>query len=205
MKKVIGFLILILVLVAVSGCTQQTKTAPVTTTVPTAAPTVIATTVATTVETTAAPTDNSTAAVAPAITVMAGNITTPVQTAEVPTATQTVSMSVTPTTRDTVIHIANNTYTPSVLVVLPGTGVTWKNDDKIIHSIKLTGNNSGMFNSGDIYPGATYMYTFSGNVGPYQYTDGYNTNMTGTVVLQNGADLFSSTTLVAMSVQTNSS
>ena len=204
MKKVIGFLILILVLVAVSGCTQQTKTAPVTTTVPTAVSTVVATTIATTVETTVAPTANSTAAVVtPAATAVAGNITTPEETAEVPTATQTVSMTMTPSTRDTVIHIVNNTYTPPVLVVLPGTGVTWKNDDTIIHSIKMTGDNAGMFKSGDIIPGATYMYTFSGKVGTYQYTDGYNTNMTGTVVLQNGADLFTSTTMVAMSANSS--
>jgi|SRR5208337_2054218 len=196
MKKVIGLLILILVLVAVSGCTQQTKPAPVTTTVPT--------TVATTVETTAAPMDNSTAAVTPATNATAENVTTPEETSEVPTVTQAVTMSMTPSTAVTVVHIVNNTFSPAVLMVLPGTGITWKNDDQTIHSVKTIGDNVGMFNSGAIVNGGTFIYTFSESEGTYQYADGYNMNVTGTIIVQKGDTLVGRPTMVAMSEPTNS-
>ncbi|MGB7788336.1 cupredoxin domain-containing protein [Methanoregula sp.] len=205
MKKVIGLLILILVLVAVSGCTQQAKPAPVTTTVPTTVvSTVAATTVATTVETTAAPMDNSTAAVTPATNATAENVTTPEETSEVPTVTQAVTMSMTPSTAVTVVHIVNNTFSPAVLMVLPGTGITWKNDDQTIHSVKTIGDNAGMFNSGAIVNGGTFIYTFSESEGTYQYADGYNMNVTGTIIVQKGDTLVGRPTMVAMSEPTNS-
>jgi plastocyanin len=181
MKKVIGFLILMIVLVAVSGCTQQTKTAPVTTAVPTTVPVTEATTVATEVPTTEVPV--ATTEVTTAVTIEA-NVTAPADTAAVPTVTPTMSM--TPSTKVTVIHLANSTFTPSVLMVLPGTGITWVNDNNAIHSVKMIGDHAGMFNSGDLASGGRWGYTFSENEGTYQYADGYDLNATGTIIVKKG-------------------
>jgi plastocyanin len=181
MKKIIGFLILMIVLVAVSGCTQQTKTAPVTTAVPTTVLPTEATTVATAVPTTEVPV--ATTEVVTTETVVA-NVTAPANTTEVPTVTPTLSM--TPSTKVTVVHLVNGTFTPSVLMVLPGTGITWVNDESAIHSVKMIGDHAGMFNSGDMASGAKWSYTFSENEGTYQYADGYNVNATGTIIVKKG-------------------
>jgi plastocyanin len=199
MKKVIGLFILIIVLVAVSGCTQQTKTAPVTTAAPTAVPTTEATTVATAVPTT----EVVAATTVTATETTVANVTAPVDTTAAPTVTPTLSM--TPSTKVTTIHIVNGTFTPSVLMVLPGTGITWINDDHAIHSVKMIGDHQGMFNSGDIAGGATWGYTFGETEGTYQYTDGYNTNVTGTIIVKAGDILYGGPTEVATATTTNSS
>jgi plastocyanin len=183
MKKVIGFLILMIVLVAVSGCTQQTKTAPVTTAVPTTVPTE-ATTVVTAVPTTEVPV--ATTEVTTEETVVA-NVTPQANTTAVPTVTPTLSL--TPSTKVTVVHLLNGTFTPSVLMVLPGTGITWVNDESAIHSVKIIGDHAGMFNSGDMASGGKWSYTFSESEGTYQYADGYNVNATGTIIVQKGNSL----------------
>lgn len=204
MKKVIGLLILILVLVAVSGCTQQTKTAPVTTTVETTVPTTEATTVATAVPTTEIPVATTAVVVTNDTTV--ANVTAPADTTVAPTSTAAVTVSMTPSTKVTLVHIANNTFTPSVLMVLPGTGITWVNDDKSVHSVKMIGDHAGMFNSGDIVSGAKWGFSFSQDEGTYQYTDGYNTNVTGTIIVKNGDIVYGGPTLVTTTAAaTNSS
>jgi plastocyanin len=201
MKKVIGLLILIIVLVAVSGCTQQTKTAPVTTAIPTTVETTEATTVATPAPTTEVPVATTEVLVAttevPAATTEVTNATAPAETTMVPTVTQTVSASMTPSTKVTVVHIVNNTFTPSVLMVLPGTGITWANDDNAIHSVKMIGDHKGMFNSGDIASGGKWGFTFSQNEGTYVYADGYNTNVTGTIIVKAGDVLYGGPTVLA--------
>jgi len=200
MKKVIGLLILIIVLVSVSGCTQQTKTAPVTTTVPTTVAATEVTTVATAVPTTEVPV--ATTEVATNETVDA-NATAPAETTMVPTVTPTMSM--TPSTKVTLIHIANNTFTPSVLMVLPGTGITWENDDKVVHSVKAIGDSQGMFNSGNIVSGSRWGYTFSEKEGTYQYADGYNMNVTGTIIIQSGEALYGNPATSATAIPTTTS
>jgi plastocyanin len=180
MKKIIGLLIFIIVLVAVSGCTQQAKTPPATTTVPTAVATVVATPAATT----AAPTTEATT-VAPAETGIVANVTAPVGNATVPVATQTVVPAVT-FAKVLFVHIANNTFSPSTIMVLPGTRITWINDDRTVHSIKTIAGSAVKFNSGDIAPTVQWGYDFGENEGTFQYADGYNPNMTGTVIIKKG-------------------
>ena len=201
MKKVIGLFILILVLVAVSGCTQQAKPAPVTTAIPTTVQTMEATTVATVAPTTEVPV----ATTAVVTTTEGANVTAPAATTIVPTATQTVTMSMTPSTKVTIIHMANGTFTPSVLMVLPGTGITWVNDDNTVHSVKTTGSHTGMFNSGDISPGGKWGFSFSQNEGTFQYADGYNAGMTGTIIVKNGEILYGGPTVLPTATATNSS
>lgn len=185
MKKCIGLLILIIVLAAVSGCTQPAKTAPATTATPAAAETVAGTPV----ETSAVPTAEATAEITPAETTVAATATAPAGNATAPVATATVTPTLT-FSKVTMIHIANNTFTPSSIMVLPGTRITWVNDDKTVHSVKTIGNFAGKFNSGDIAPTVQWGYDFGENEGTFQYADGYNPNVTGVVIIKKGEVLY---------------
>lgn len=184
MKKMIGLVLLLIVLVAVSGCTQQTKTAPATTVAPTAAPTEQPTTLATPVETAMEVPVETTAAVATLVETPAEPIVSATA-----AATATAAVSLTPSTTITVIHIVNNTFTPSPLMILPGTRISWVNDDKIVHSVKASGSNKGKFNSGDIAPTARWGYDFGATEGTFEYVDGYNVNATGMIIVKKGDSL----------------
>jgi len=192
MKKVIGLVLLLIVLVAVSGCTQQTQTVPATT----VAPTEIATTVATVAETpepTAIETPVETTAevlvetVAESTTGVTTNVTA--ESTAVPSTTGNAVASMTPSTKITTIHIVNNTFSPATLMILPGTGITWVNDDKTVHSVKVIGEHKGKFNSGDIMTGAGWGYSFGETEGTFEYADGYNPNMTGVIIVKKGDSL----------------
>ena len=190
MKKVIGLVLLLIVLVAVSGCTQQTKTAPATTVAPTAAPTEQPTPVATAVET-AAPTPAGTpvAVATPGETTAEPVASVTAESTTVPAATATTAVSLTPSTTITVIHIVNNTFSPSPLMILPGTRISWVNDDKTVHSVKASGDHKGKFNSGDIAPTTRWGYDFGETEGTFEYVDGYNANATGVVIVKKGDSL----------------
>ncbi len=113
MKKFIGLFILVIAFVAFTGCTQQPVTEPVTTTSPT-----IVTTPIPTAELTFVP--------------------TPVPTTVVTTMPPTTKRTESPSGKVvTVIHMKNNSFVPQVLTVLPHTGITWKNDDETVHSLKM--------------------------------------------------------------------
>jgi plastocyanin len=164
MKKFIGLFILILAFVAFSGCTQQVVPEPVTTTPPTIVPTTVPT-----VELTVIPT----------------SIPTPVVTTLLPTTKRTES----PTGKVvTVIQMKNNSFVPQVLTVLPHTGITWKNDDEVVHSLKMTSPEGG-FISGEIIPGATWSYTFGSWEGKYEVTDTKYPDMKGAVIINNDVHL----------------
>jgi len=182
MKKIIGLFILIIALALVSGCTQQTTTTPVTTVVTTEVPTVIETTV----ETTVAPTKEAMIVETPVETSsIEANVTAPVE--ETASVTQAITAAMTPSTKVTVIHIVNNSFSPVTLMVLPGTGITWVNDDSTVHSVKTIGDNSPKFNSGDIAAKTgRWSYTFSQKEGTIEYKDGYNLNMTGVIIVKKG-------------------
>ena len=192
MKRFVGLLILIIVLVAVSGCTQQTKTTPVTTTIATEVPTQVATTI----ETSVAPTAVATTEAPVTETTVVTNVTVPAAanttntTSVVVEKTTIVTAGMTPSTKVTVVHIANNTFTPSPLMVLPGTRITWINDDNTVHSLKTIGTYKGKFNSGDIAPKSQWGYDFSETEGTYEYADGYNMNVTGIIIVKKGDSFF---------------
>jgi len=184
MKKVIGLVLLLIVLVAVSGCTQPTKTVPATTT----ESTVVATTIETPAETTVA---------APVETTVEVTTEVPAQTTAAETAAATAVPNVTATVVPSItfakvnfVHIVNNTFTPSTIMVLPGTGIIWINDDKAVHSVKMVGEHAGKFNSGDIATGAQWKYDFGDAEGTYQYADGYDLNVTGVVIIKKGDSLY---------------
>lgn len=194
MKRYLGVLILIIVLVAASGCTQQTKTTPATTTVPTEMPTEIPTVAATTIETTAAPmTTVTTVSTTVAETKVVATVTAPAAsnaTTVVTVPTTIVTAGMTPSTKITVVHISNNTFTPSPLMVLPGTRITWDNDDNTIHSVKAIGTYQGKFNSGEIASKGQWGYDFGENEGIFEYADGYNKNVTGIIIVKKGESFY---------------
>jgi plastocyanin len=176
MKKYIGLFILVIVLVALSGCTQQAPPAPatpvpttvITTEVPTPEATAVPTTAPTAEPTTAAPTAEPTTVVV--------------------TTTATPKPVVTPSTKVTTIYFRNSTFVPNELTVLPGTGITWVNADSTIHGVKMIGNHTGMFNSGDIIPGSQWSYTFGENEGRFEFKDTYS-NSTGMIIVQKGESI----------------
>jgi plastocyanin len=161
MKRFIGLFILVIVVAMISGCTQPAQPAAVTTPVVTAVPTVPPTVA--TPEPTMVPTTVTTTQSKPKITLV-------------------------PQTTKTIIYMRNNTFVPGELTVLPGTGITWVNEDTIAHSVKITGIHTGMFTSGDIIPGATSGYTF-GTVGVYDFICPDHADMKGTIVVKEGASV----------------
>jgi len=185
MKLLMGFIILLVALVAVTGCTQPAST----TTPATTAPTTVATAVPTT-EVTAAPTTEAMANVTEVpvsnVTAPAANVTTAAPTT-VPTANVTANVTATPTAASmvTTVKITATGFVPQTDVVLPGTGISFTNTDNASHSIMAIGSNAGMFNSGAIIPGSAFTYTFSGKNGAFVYQLDNNANITGTIIVQN--------------------
>lgn len=179
MKIHIGLFMLAMLLIAASGCTTQqappeataTTTTPVS---PTEVPTVINTPLPTTtqkvVSTTAAP--NGTP-----------NVTT----------VATPRPSMTASTKITTIHIKNNTFVPAELTVLPGTGITWVNDDAVTHIVKATGGATGKFVSAELITGARFGYTFGEATGTYEFMDPKYPDMKGAIIIKKGETLWVAT------------
>jgi plastocyanin len=184
MKKFIGFFILVFALVMISGCTQSAQPAAVTTPVTTAVPTVPPT-VATSVPTPVPTTEPTTVATPKSTTAIATTVATVIKT---PIPVQTAS------TKITTIYIRNNSFVPQLLTILPGTGISWINDDATVHAIKATGNHTGMFNSGDFVKGSLVDYTFGADEGTFEFIDTYS-NATGMIIVKKGELLSSITTV----------
>ena len=168
MKKFIGLFILVIALIAISGCTQPAQPVAVTTTVATPVPTVpptVATPVPTTVPTT------------------------------VITVLSTPKITLVPQTKKTIFYMRNNSFVPAELTVLPGTGISWLNEDTIVHSVKITGIHAGTFNSGDIIPGASSGNTFA-NVGVFEFVCPDHPEMKGTIVVKEGASVEGAPTII---------
>ena len=160
MKKYIGFVILLIAFVCCMGCTQTPVPEAVTTpsmTLPTTIPTT-------------------------ELTLATITLPTPVVTTMVPVSTRTTSPSGKVVTT---ISMRNNTFVPQELTALPGTGITWINDDPGVHSVISTGNATGMFNSGDLLPGSQWMYTFGQREGRYEFTCAYHPEMKGAIIIKN--------------------
>lgn len=188
MKTYIGALILVVLLLAASGCTSQpakpaTTSVPATTAVPAAtAVTTAATPEAPAVTTTAIPQSTPSAAVTTAA--------VPVATANVTAAPTTWPSATFSSTRNLIIHIKNNQYTPSSLTVLPGTMVIWVNDDPGTHVVKASGDAAGKFTSSELVTGAQFNYDFGDKLGTYEFTDPKYPDMVGAIIVKKGESLF---------------
>ena len=190
MKTCIGLFILVIVLVAASGCTtQQAKPAATTTT--------LTTTVAVT-EVTTAPTVIDT----PLPTTVQTTVSTVVTTTEAPanvTTVVTARPSMTPSTKVTTIHIRNNTFVPDQLTVLPGTGITWINDDSVTHIVKAIGDSKGKFTSSEMVNGANFIYTFGENTGTYEFGDPSYPDMKGAIIVMKGDSVVGASDVISTS------
>jgi plastocyanin len=75
------------------------------------------------------------------------------------------------------VSITASTFKPAIVVVAPGTTVTWRDDDAVAHSL------SGDVRSpAPIAPGTTYARKFT-STGDYHYADAANSAKQGTVVV----------------------
>jgi plastocyanin len=180
MKTITGVFILILLLAAASGCTTQQQKPAVT---------------ATPVATTEAITEVQTAIATPEPTAVRTQVVT---TAAVAGATANVSPTATPwssatfsSTRNLVIHIRDNKYEPDSLTVLPGTMVTWVNDDTGVHVVKATGENAGKFTSAEMVNGAQFNYDFGEKTGIFEFSDPAYPEMKGAIIVRKGDTLWS--------------
>jgi plastocyanin len=178
MKTYTGLFILVILLAAASGCTTQQ-----------AKPAVTATAVVTTVAATEVPTEITT----PKPTAIPTEVVT---TAAIPQTTANVSATATPwlsatfsPTRKLVIHIKDNKYDPDSLTVLPGTMVTWINDDSRIHVVKATGDSAGKFTSAELMNSAQFNYDFGEATGTYEFGDPAYPDMKGAIIVRKGDTL----------------
>jgi plastocyanin len=179
MKQFIGLFMLVIVLVAVSGCTQTAKPTTTETTLVTSVPTTeVPAVVNTTVPKTVPVTVSTTAA---------SNVS------PVATTAATPRPSLTPSTKITTIHIKNNTFVPAELTVLPGTGITWINDDSVTHIVKASGNAQGKFTSAELINGARFGYTFGDATGTYEFVDPNYPAMKGAIIVKKGDTLWVAT------------
>ena len=78
------------------------------------------------------------------------------------------------------VEIDNFHYTPPMLVVAPGTTVTWKNDDDSLHSVR---EEDGKFKSAALDTDDTFSQTFA-SPGEYEYFCSIHPYMTGKIVVE---------------------
>src|SRR5271157_5066755 len=78
------------------------------------------------------------------------------------------------------VEIDNFHYSPPMLVVAPGTTVTWKNDDDSPHSVR---ENDGKFKSAALDTDDTFSQTFT-TPGEYEYFCSIHPYMTGKIVVK---------------------
>lgn len=157
MKLLMGFLVLLVALVAVMGCAQTAAPPAPTPTATTVPPTTVVTTATTAVPTT---------------------IPTPVP------VNTTVIATPTPASMVTIIHMNSSGFTPSADIVLPGTGVFFVNYDSVPLTVIGIGNSTGAFNSGPIIPGSEFSYTLGDQKGILYYGLSDNPAVNGTIIVQ---------------------
>ena len=175
MKKFIGLFILVIALVVISGCTQPTQPVAVTTTVATPVPTVPPT--------------------------IPPTVATPVPTimpTTVATVLSTPKITLVPQTKKTIFYMRNNTFVPTELTVLPGTGISWVNEDSIDHSVNTIGIHASTFKSGIIIPGASSGNTFA-DEGVFEFACPDHPDMKGKIVVKAGPSVEGAPTIQASS------
>jgi plastocyanin len=186
MKKGIVLFILVILLAAASGCTQTPVPATPATTPVTDSPTEVPPVITTPEPATVLPTTVS--ATVTATEVASGIITA-----------ATTRPSMTPSTKITTIHIRNNTFVPDQLTVLPGTGITWINNDPVTHVVKAIGNSTGKFTSSEMIRAAHFGYTFGEATGTFEFGDPAYPAMKGAIIVRQGDSVVGGSPLISSS------
>jgi plastocyanin len=85
----------------------------------------------------------------------------------------------------TSVAMKDISFQPRQITVKVGTTVTWTNEDPTSHTVTsgTRGNPSGLFDSGDVAPGATFSFTFT-QPGTYDYYCKIHSGMDGVVVVE---------------------
>ncbi|OFW52902.1 MAG: hypothetical protein A2163_07515 [Actinobacteria bacterium RBG_13_35_12] len=99
------------------------------------------------------------------------------------TETETPGETITTQTEGEVqIEMKNSRFSPEVVTINQGTTVTWVNEDTYSHTITSggSGNESGIFDSGNISSGGSFSYTFN-DKGTYDYFCKIHSGMNGTI------------------------
>jgi plastocyanin len=78
------------------------------------------------------------------------------------------------------VSIQNFAFSPATLNVIPGTTVTWTNNDSTAHTVTVNSGNGP--NSGQLQHGQTYSFTFS-QAGTFAYHCNIHPQMKATVVV----------------------
>lgn len=94
------------------------------------------------------------------------------------------------------------TYDPKDVSVMPGTTVTWTNNDDKPHTItsgSVQGGPDGKFDSGLIQPGQTYAHTFT-DAGSYSYFDQPSPWLSGSVTVGPAIPEFPLGSLLVMAI-----
>jgi plastocyanin len=80
-----------------------------------------------------------------------------------------------------IITISNYIFAPMVLRVAPGATIKVINGDNVVHSVD---DNSGLFNTGNIFPGKTKSFKAPKKPGRYHYFCAVHTFMKATIVVK---------------------
>ncbi len=87
---------------------------------------------------------------------------------------------------DTQVYMHGDAFTPERIQVVLGTTVTWKNQDNVPHTVRLSPvvmSSSDNWESGLLYPGRSFSYTFT-SLGTFQYyCQEHPFEMTGIVIV----------------------
>ncbi len=78
------------------------------------------------------------------------------------------------------VTISGYSFQPLILVVQPGTTVTWNNQDSVSHTV--TSDTKGEFDSGTIAPGKSFTHYFA-SPGTYRYHCSIHPNMIGRIAV----------------------
>jgi len=83
------------------------------------------------------------------------------------------------------VSIQSNSFNPGNRTVASGTTIKWTNNDSVPHTVTSgsPGNETGVFDSGNIAPGATYEFTFT-QAGTFSYFCKVHPSMTAQVIVQ---------------------
>jgi plastocyanin len=90
-------------------------------------------------------------------------------------------------THSAAIQIDNFSYSPSTLVVVPGTTVTWTNDDDDVHTVV---EKDRKFRSAALDTDDRFSQTFTGP-GEYDYFCSLHPRMTGKIIVKPAAKMSS--------------
>ncbi len=77
------------------------------------------------------------------------------------------------------VTISSSGFAPNPLQIKVGTTVTWTNTDSAAHTVT---SDTGLFDSGPINSGGTYIYTFS-QAGTFGYHSTGDANLTGSITV----------------------